>query len=85
MRYIVELNNRVIEFTNEPQADGYICGFDLAETDRTPEGQAAWKFIFERLEQIDIQVKEAPEKRGQLRKKPKPGIIDQLLEVTPNV
>ena len=81
MNFVIALNGRVITITNEPTADGYICGFDIAETDKTPEGKAAWKFMWERLHTMELQANDAPETRGKLRERPQQAILNELVEV----
>lgn len=81
MKYVVEVQNGVISFTNEPQEDGYLCGFEVAQSDPTSDGKAAYRFLIDRLDAIEFQVGTEPAKRGELRKKPKVDPAEVLVDL----
>ena len=82
MKLEIEVVDTVISIAGVGD-DGYRCGFDIALTDKTPEGRATYAWLFPKIEAIQLQVAEVPEKRGELRKKPKPEALDALVELEP--
>ena len=84
MKYELEVTGSIITIT-ATASDGYKCGFDIHSqnqaNDPGREMARVFNWLFPRLENMEIQITETPEKRGKLRKKPDAAILADLVEV----
>ena len=74
---------RVITISNDPLEDGYVAAFDInyrANKTVDPDASRVYDWLADRLDALQAQITEAPERRGKLRKRADVEILAELIE-----
>ena len=85
-KLFIDETKKVITISNYPGPDGYVAAFDInhrANKVADPKAAVVYEWLADRLDTLQGQITETPERRGKLRKRADVEILEELIEEEP--